>query len=429
MKYLIPVFLLFFIFSCEKDPGLAELSDENLELRAKGGKPDKPGDDPGAIIIRDLGTAGGEFSRAHKIAFVNGQIHIVGNGTVSSGDNRGILWTEANGWQDLGYLHEGYPYSAAKDINADGTIVGFSTSLEPTFHSNEAVTWSINPVVSPTSVNPSSSVNSSIEAINNQGDLAGTRVDTCGYTGYGCGPGFPGDSVSIWSGFVWIKEANGYSYVDIPTLGGKTWAHGINDNQIVVGRSEYLTNENSFKIRAFVWEDGSFNIIPGLEERWSWARDVNNAGQIVGEYDTLYGELSSLSPIRGFITEKNEFGQWETNKLPTLGTRTIATAISESGYITGTSWEIKGASKGRTRTSPVAFLYHEDLNIPGSENPNIISLGKYSNSGRSDGYGIIEHPDDPNLIIVVGGGDVGGSRHALMWTIDLCVLIPGRCPG
>ncbi|MDH3650124.1 MAG: hypothetical protein OEQ53_10600 [Saprospiraceae bacterium] len=407
--------MLLCLWGCEKDQFISDELDREISYDAKkGGGGGKPGSGTDGITIRDLGAPAGTWSRANGIALIGGDIYVVGVAEALSGENHAFLWTEANGWQDLGYLHEEYPYSEAMDIGSNGIITGWSSSIIPPFFSNNAVTWSAqNPSAGPVSINPTSSVNSSAQVINTHGDIAGSRVDTCGYNGYGdCSPGSPGGTTSIWSAFLW--QANG-NYVDVGTLGGDSWVTGINDAGILTGYSEM--HKGDFDLRAFVWQQGNFQILPGLENLWSRSYDMNGAGQIVGEFDTLSGMISSQSAIRGFISGPNESGVWETQKLPTLGKRTIAYAISESGYVTGTTWAQKPNPKGRNQFDIVPFLYRDDIGI--------FNLGAFNKGGRGDGFDIIENTQD--IIIVVGSGDVQGSRHALMWTIDLCALIPGTC--
>jgi probable HAF family extracellular repeat protein len=70
---------------------------------------------------------------------------------------------------------------------------------------------------------------------------------------------------------------------DLGTLGTDTRAYGINDSGQVVGYSRVILPDSSEASRAFLWEDGVIEDLGVLSgEDFSFARDINDAGDVVG---------------------------------------------------------------------------------------------------------------------------------------------------
>jgi len=192
------------------------------------------------------------------------------------------------------------------------------------------------------------------------------------------------------------------TYTDLGTLGFDSWALGINDSKFVVGYSEIIT-EDPFNIRAFMWQNDQIGMIPGLENMYSKAMDVNSSGQIIGYYNADPG--CSLCEIRGFIYDQDNLGQWVFNQLPTFGEATHAEAISDSGYVAGQSF---------TKNTYNAFLWHKDIGII-----NIAALSGVKGSFATD---VIEHPTESNKIFIVGSICTKTQNcipHAALWTVTL----------
>lgn len=118
-------------------------------------------------------------------------------------------------------------------------------------------------------------------------------------------------------------EARAFIYddgqmTDLGTFGGaQSWAFGVNNSGQVVGNAETdVTPPGGLPIRrAFLYADGTMTEIAG---DGSEARDINDAGQIVGSY--IPG---------GFL--------WEDGKLTDLGDLAWPQAINSLGQVVGTA--------------------------------------------------------------------------------------------
>lgn len=101
-----------------------------------------------------------------------------------------------------------------------------------------------------------------------------------------------------WNAFLYD---NG-TMTNLGTLGGEqSWARGINDRGQIVGSAMNQPNSpNGNSNRAFLYENGAMTDLGTLGGFWSYAYDINDNGQIVG--------TSHLNPggSVGFIYENNE---------------------------------------------------------------------------------------------------------------------------
>ena len=134
-------------------------------------------------------------------------------------------------------------------------------------------------------------------------------------------------------GFVWT---NG-SYTDIGTLGGATtYAHGINDRGQVIGSSEYSLQE--WGLHAFLWQDGAMQDLGTLGGRESYGSGINNNGDVVGESYTVSGSREAFL--------------WRSGSMAALGgISSSARDINDAGQVVGSS-----PADGFTRTD--AVLWH-----------------------------------------------------------------------
>lgn len=144
--------------------------------------------------------------------------------------------------------------------------------------------------------------------------------------GYGYGVNIHGQ-VAGESGYTNPFLWDGTSTIVLGNLGGMDSgaAHALNDLTQVVG---YANHSSGFD-RAFLWENGVMNDL-GVLSRSGWgrseARDINNAGQVVG--------------VSASDTDPHAF-LWESGIMTDLGGLgsgySIAYAISESGFVVGSS--------------------------------------------------------------------------------------------
>jgi probable HAF family extracellular repeat protein len=131
---------------------------------------------------------------------------------------------------------------------------------------------------------------------------------------------------------------------DLGTIGpgcstGNSWAFDINDSGQIVGR----TCSNGIAQRAFLRSGGTMLDLGTLGGTGSWARGVNNAGDVVGS-----AALPSDAGVRAFLYRTSPM-----HDLGTLGGHSEAHHVNDSGTIVGYS-EISLALPAR---HPHAFLY------------------------------------------------------------------------
>ncbi len=109
-----------------------------------------------------------------------------------------------------------------------------------------------------------------------------------------------------------------YSIVDLGTLGtdARSGALGINERGQVVGWS----SNDRLGDHAFVWENGTMRDLRGPSGDGTWAWDINEAGQIVGERGNEFTRQGLL---------------WDKGTFMDVGSSTSALAINDRGQIVG----------------------------------------------------------------------------------------------
>jgi probable HAF family extracellular repeat protein len=168
---------------------------------------------------RDLGTLGGSFAFASGI---NDAGQVVGYGYIAGGSYHAFRWTEAGGMQDLGTLPGGYS-SYATAINATGHVVGYGSTYVNGRWDERAFLWT-----------PEGGMQ----------DLGAPPLPA-GYSPY---------SVAL----------------------------GIDDQGRVSGFAYFAQADGSVRLRAFLWENGTWTDLGGPEGGSSYGRGMNNQGQIAG---------------------------------------------------------------------------------------------------------------------------------------------------
>lgn len=257
-------------------------------------------------LISDAGAQSGASS-------VNAAEQISGwsyESVTATGPNpsRAVRWTLPDAVTFLGTF--GGTHGQASDIDADGRILGFATSLDGTPH---GFLWDPSPAPEGTLNNLGFSGTDVQPADRNE---TGTIVGAIRVT--------PG---ALQTAFVWRAGA----LMLLPDLGPpppgagvRSYAAAVNNAGVIVG-SSYSA---AFGQRAVRWNptsDGGYSV-QDLDLGLSSAHDINNAGEIVGQFQTKRNGA-------GFYLSPTTFKQ-----LPILSWGAGARAINEHGDIIGFSY-------------------------------------------------------------------------------------------
>ena len=225
------------------------------------------------LTFRDLGTLGGEYSRARDI---NDAGVVTGEASNASGAVRAFVWTVADGMRDLGTL--GGSRSAGFSINQSGQVAGESTVGGGTAMVAFRFTEGVGMISLGTL---SGGATSSARGINDNGQVVGESDTGLVTEPFGQFQGF--HDLFGTHAFLWTE---GSGMVDLGNLGGgQSSALAINNKGMVVGTST-VTNGTT---RAFVWTqaggmvDLNTLLPPGSGWVLEYAHDVNDRGQIAGE--------------------------------------------------------------------------------------------------------------------------------------------------
>jgi probable HAF family extracellular repeat protein len=352
-----------------------------------------------------IGTIGAT-PNATSIAYdINDVGKVVGISGINTYDDSRAFFYDGMTMQNLGVYEDsgGGSYSSASAINSLDQTVGQTSTTSGSHVAFLYQNGKMTLVGTPYAFN-------SADDINEAGKIVGSH-----YVGN-----------SITKSYIINSNNTGLTYIE--TLGGRdSIAKGVNDNDQVVGYSDY-TLDNGNK-RAYFYSNGQLRDINPFNAPQSFAYDINNGGQVVGAYElTLFGEQ------RAFIYEGASARNLNSLIPQTAGwTLTEARAINNAGQIVG-----KGIHKSQTR----AFL----LTPTGTQNapPKVqittptsnqssgaaTSLAANENAGASPSITINAAASDADGAIVrvefyADGNLIGTSAsqpHAILWS----GMIPNR---
>ncbi|MGH8371272.1 MAG: hypothetical protein ACRETO_00890 [Gammaproteobacteria bacterium] len=293
---------------------------------------------------------------------------------------------------DLGTL--GGSFSVAEDLNDHGQIVGQSTTDTGANHAflyHDGAMTDLGTLPGGT--------DSEADAINDRGQVVGiSEMNTMGH-------GFP----EISQGFIWeggnMRSVSAlYCPCSYNVRYGTSAARGINDFSQVAGWSE--TVRGSWVLHILLWQGGTLQDLGGGAGDWSisHAFDINNIGQLVGDYSQDAGRL---------MTYEHHASLWSKGQRQDLGmlpgyTSSTALAINDREQIVGWS----GTSDG---TVSRAFRWEKGImrdlgTLPGDTNSAAEAINIF---GQAVGW---------------SGVDKGADSHAVLWSrnriLNLNQLLP-----
>lgn len=288
----------------------------------------------------DLGTPGGTTSTATDI---NRAGTVVGFGDNGAGETRGFVWL--NGSLHVLNPRPGDQTSAAFAINRRGTIVGASC------------TGAICVPVRWKGSNPKARVLKNFPA---GSGLALDINDRNRVVGVYAGPAGP------IVGFTWRRgNVDLIPHPTDPTR--RVDAAAINNRGVVAGSIDVGG-------QAFVWKDGSMDILPTLGGAgFDGARGINNRGVIAGRSATPGGQ--GLATVWG-LDPWQFWSVQEVGQLPGH-TQSIAHDVNDLGEVVGESWLVAG--------DPGAFVFDGAMTDLGDLGGGEATASAINNPGQITG--------------------------------------------
>jgi len=316
------------------------------------------------FTLTDLGTLGGDYSGASGI---NNLGQVVGGAGTADGGSHAFLWDPESGIQDLGTVPSRSSTSWAADISDQGQVAGYGSVPEIGGQKSNALRWS----------------DGIIERL---GDLGALFPYACCSWGYGINDS--GDVVGETSTRHGSQNRRAFLYTggemqELPSLnpaGSISEARDINNAGDIVGTS--YTGSN-FVRHAFLYSGGSISDLGALGVNrfgsdYSYAYGMNDKGQVVG-----------VSSIPGAEMHKSAFIWDSVNGMQSLGGlgggSSVAYAVNEAGWVVGTAPTTEGSH---------AFLHREgtmlDLNdlIPAGSGWTLTFATDINDQGQICGVGV-----------------------------------------
>ncbi len=333
--------------------------------------------------IEDLGPISENNGRACAVNDLSWIVGSIGNG----GNGSAFIWKN-EAFREIGAVGGGL---GATSINNDGIVVGHSDSGGTIAG---AFVWE-NDQMNALEMLPGAQW-SYAHGINKDGIIVGKCNLTEGTLSYY-------HAVQWENGFISdlgvLENVSQYRH--------SSQANAINDKGVAVGFSFGTPDGYDWGVYAVSWENG---IIKNLDTLGigSQARDINNAGQIVGSISYRSDEENR--------TAYTHAGLWEDGAVIDLGTlgngrRSNALAINESGQIVGKS----------TMTDSMADLnYHAVL----WNNGELFDLNEQID--LTAGWKLEEAVDINDKGQIIGSGILDGVRHAYLLNRKGCNDVPSK---
>ncbi|MHC4091031.1 MAG: hypothetical protein ACYSVY_12300 [Planctomycetota bacterium] len=310
-------------------------------------------------VITDLGLL--PDSHSTEAFSINARRQVVGIADVPL---RAFFW-ENGRLQDMGTL--GGSWAVAYGINNSGKVVGLSTL--PGDETGHAFIWKGGGLRDlGTLPNGTNSIGS---AVNQRGQVVGVAETS---------------DAQVHT-FLWHR---GTGMLDLGSLslGGDpndTRPRAINNRAQIVGSA----SDDEGRKRAFLWDDGVMTDLGTLGGSQSYAYDINERGEIVGDATTA-DELESYA-VR--------WTDGQIESLGTLGRWSEARAINNRGDVVGWSEAPDGYYHAVVWREGVLYNLN-DLVAPGS------------------GWLLVVANDINNSGDIVGGGYIDDELHAFLLTLD-----------
>jgi probable HAF family extracellular repeat protein len=421
---------------------------------------------PPVVQVKDLGTLGGDTSRA---AVITDSGKVVGWSQAADGMSHVFSWTAASGMVDLGAPGE---FSDIVGINESGQVAG--NILPPYPGVDRAYVWT--PGVGMVDLGTLGGGDySHAAAMNASGEVVGTSAFPCptarafawtaaggmvnlGADGMGRCPQSGAAAVSD-SGLVagWSQTASGFAQAvlfnggpqligTLDPLDGTTYSIGnsyvvaVSDSGQVVGRSE--TPDGCW--RAFSWTEAGGIVDLGVDLAPGAPVAVNNNGMVMGS--TSDGRGFSWTAVGGMVdlggepfavndqdqvvgTSGTHAFSWTAAggrvDLGTLGGRSSgATAVNEAGQVAGWSETPNGQTHAALWTvsaaAPFASLGAAAVVAapPGAGNDTFVLNAVFTLGSASNGIDIASEPVTIELAgtnMTVPSGSFGGSAHTFVF--------------